>query len=196
MDNTLSNIISAIAVFVAIMFSCLNLWNAKKAQQQYVRISLLEKRYDVYLLLRKWYSYAERLIEENDVNIIELIFTWGDAELKRLATVFYKSGKSLSRDGAFDNVQSDYVHMKLYFHGVMQEERYKLGMIQYLYLGDNFDAIEKFTDTFFDVVKNMQEKDDVSCERLSKLKDTLVELAEDDVLDDMAKQIKKLKDLL
>jgi hypothetical protein len=191
--------VSAYAAVVALVLSYFSFKCTEKAQKQNVNIQLLKERYDVYLLLKKWCDFTSRLIEECDMNYIEMFYAWGDAELMRLANDFCEQQRKLLKDPKnkdIKDLQPIYVFMKSYFQKILCEEQCRINTAKYLYGGDVFSNIEKFTNEFFKIVKNISIEKELHKDGISRLKNALEELREDEVLDEMTKQISSLRDLL
>jgi len=192
-------VLGFLGICVAILFNCWSLWSTKKSQQQNVDVQLLKERYDAYLLLQKWCDIANRLVDRNDMNGIELLFTWGNIGLINFATDFLKMEKKRSNDPNNENsgdTRPNYILMNVHFRNIVQEEYRRLKMAKYLYNCDNFNNIEEFTDEFFDIVKDILRENKTTKKRLSKLKNILNTLINDDVFDNMTRQIGSLKDSL
>lgn len=193
------SVIGVIVGIIGFLATLLSHYNVGRIQKQNVNVKLFKERYDVYLLLRKWYNFTPRLLEENEMGHLDVLFDWGDPEMVRLVGAFSElKKKNLSNFNGEEMVdaQNRLISLKNYLQTTAQKEQHRINTVMFLYSDTKFTGIEKFTDAFFNVAKNILGKDETSEAGMLKLKATFEELNWNEVFDAMTKQLYALKKLL
>lgn len=171
----------------------------KDSQIQNIRLSLFDRRFEIYLTLKKWCDIAERTFDKNMIdprtqNRMEKVEvfraeTINNTEYKEMEDLFHKINdlRTISGDKTLNQIElnklikQQQLYLPFRIYGKVKNELLKA---KFLFSTTYYEQIEKFADAFFNAVICMDEI------YIKLLEHSFSELKQANVLHKMEEQLK------